>query len=146
MKINKLTKIMVDVMFYIGILCVISVPFLVRLINKFYGYDENLLLIFVVMLFISGVCAVYILFNLKQMFKTLVGGNPFVNQNTVCMKRMAISCVIISIIYVIKCFLMFSWATVVIVIVFTIGALFCLTLKNIFNEAIKYKQENELTI
>lgn len=146
MKINKLTKIMVDVMFYMGILCVISVPFLVKLINRFYGYDKNLLLIFAAMLFISGVCAVYILFNLKQMFKTLVGGNPFVNQNTICMKRMAIACAVISIIYIIKCFLIFSWATVVIVIVFTIGTLFCLTLKNIFNEAIKYKQENELTI
>lgn len=146
MKINRLTKIMVDIMFYCGIMCLAAVPFLAEWINNFYGYDEKLLMPFIVILFASGLCAVYILFNLKQMYKTLLGGNPFLKKNTVCLKRMAAACGIISLIYIVKCFFLFSFATVIIVIVFTIGSLFCLTLKNIFEEAIEYKQENDLTI
>lgn len=146
MKINKLTKVMVDIMFYGGIVCVALVPFLAKLINASYGYEGVKMIAFTLMLFFSGVCAVYILFNLKQMYKTLIGGNPFVKKNTACLKRMAVACGIITLIYVIKCFWMFSWATVVIVIVFSVGSLFCLTLKNIFDTAIEYKQENDLTI
>lgn len=143
---HHIAKVLIDIMFYCGIVCIIAVPLLAKGLRNFYGYNDTVLLLFMVILFTSGICAVYILFNLKQMFKTLLGGNPFIDKNITCFRRMAVACVLIAGIYIIKCFLLFSWATVIIVLVFTIGTLFCLTLKDIFKQAIYYKEEHDWTV
>ncbi|MCH5211870.1 MAG: DUF2975 domain-containing protein [Oscillospiraceae bacterium] len=145
-RLNKITKLIVDILFYIGILCVISVPFTVKYISGFYGYNSRETVIFAIMLIITGIAAVYILYEFKRMFRTLVGGNPFVAANVNSLKRMAVSCVIITAVYLVKCFMMFTFATVVIVIVFGIGTLFCLVLKDLFRQAVEYKEENDLTV
>ena len=80
------------------------------------------------------------------MFKTLIAGNPFVWDNIRHFDRMAVSCTVIALIYIVKSFVIFSIATVVIVCVFIIAALFCLTLKDIFKQAIIYKEENDWTV
>ncbi|MGN0162925.1 MAG: DUF2975 domain-containing protein [Candidatus Ornithomonoglobus sp.] len=145
-ELNKITKLIVDVLFYAGIGCIIAVPFTARHIGGYYGYSKTETIIFTAMLFISGIAAVYILFEFKQMFKTLVGGNPFVTENVNCLKRMAAACIIITAVYIVKCFTMFSFATVVIAIVFGIGSLFCMVLKDLFRQAVEYKEENDWTV
>lgn len=144
--INHITKVLVDVIFVVGILSVLAVPLLSRYIAYFYGYGSEATVLFSIFLFVSGVFAVYIVFNLKQMFKTLLGGNPFVEKNMVCFRRMAVACFIISAIFVVKCFVLFTPGTVIVAAVFIVLGLFCLTLKNIFAQAIAYKQENDLTV
>lgn len=52
----------------------------------------------------------------------------------------------ITLIYFIKCFMVLTFATIIIVIVFAVGSLFCLTLKDIFKQAIYYKEENDWTV
>lgn len=145
-KINQITKILVDMLFYLGIIAVLAVPFLAKYLGSFYDYGSPATIIFTVILYASGICALYILFNLKQMFKTLLGGNPFVDKNIICFKRMAAACGVISLIYIVKCFLLFSWGTIVVAVMFVVAALFCLTLRNIFEQAISYKLENDLTV
>lgn len=145
-KLNKITKIIVEILFYLGIVCVISVPVGMKYISGYYGYSSIETVTFATMLIISGIAAVYILYEFKRMFKTLVGGNPFVAANVKSLKRMAVSCLIITAVYIIKCFTMFTFATVIIAIVFGIGTLFCLVLKDLFRQAVEYKEENDLTV
>lgn len=144
--IGKAAKITVDIFFYIGIVCVVCVPFLGKVLQTQYNYEIGNLKFMTVILFISGVCAVYILYNFKCMFKTLMGGNPFVSDNIKRFTRMAVASVIIALIYIIKSFVIFSLATITIVCVFAIAALFCLTLRDIFKQAIEYKEENDWTV
>lgn len=144
--VHYVAKTMVDVLFYSGIICLLLLPFISNSLRSFYGYKDNVLLPFMFILFLSGVSAVYILYNLKQMFKSLLGGNPFISKNVSCFRRMAVACAIISLLYIIKCFFLFTIATVIIVLVFVIGCLFCLTLKDIFKQAIALKEENDLTV
>lgn len=144
--VSKVTKIVVDIFFYLGIVCVIGVPFLSKALQMQYSTIITHLKFMTAILFLSGVCAVYILYNFKKMFKTLTHGNPFVWDNIKCFNRMAAACAIIAVIYIIKCVVMFSLATVVIICVFLIAALFCLTLKDIFKQAIIYKEENDWTV
>lgn len=139
--INKVTKPVVDVFFFIGIVCVICVPFLTN--RLWYDYDFQKLTFMKAVLFTSGICAVFILYNLRIMLKTLTGGNPFVKDNIACFNRMALAALMIALIYAIKCFVIFSFATVVIVCVFAMAALFCLTLKEVFCRAVEYKEEND---
>ncbi len=144
--INKVAKIVVDIFFYIGIVCVIGVPFLGKALQMQYNYNISNLKFMTATLFISGVCAVYILYNFKCMFKTLMGGNPFVRDNIKCFTRMAVASAIIAVVYIVKSFVMFSLATITIICVFAIASLFCLTLRGIFKQAIEYKEENDWTV
>jgi len=143
---HHITKVLVDIMFCGGIVCVILVPWLSKFIRDYLGYGEKGYWIITSILFSSGISAVYILFNLKQMFKTLLGGNPFIEKNISCLRKIAVACASIALIYIIKCVIMFSIPTVIIVLVFTIGTLFCLTLKDIFKQAIFYKEEHDWTV
>jgi hypothetical protein len=144
--VHYLTKIMVDIMFYGGILCCIMVPFLVKRAGGYFGYGESEIIPLTITLLGSGVAAVYIMFNLKLMFKTLLGGNPFVWSNVSCFRKIAVASFIIAMIYTAKCFFLLTIATALIVIIFVIAGLFCLTLKDIFKQAIYYKEENDFTV
>jgi hypothetical protein len=143
---HHITKVVVDIMFFGGIAIVIAVPWLARLLSNYYGYTDTDYWILTIALFTSGVCAVYILFNLKVMFKTLLGGNPFVEKNISCLRKIAVASMLIAIIFAVKTILMFTVATAVIVLVFIIASLFCLTLKDIFKQAIYYKEEHDWTV
>ncbi len=144
--INKLTKIVVDIFFYLGIITVISVPYITPKIIRGLKLSESLILPTIITLLLSGACAVYLILQLKKMFKTLIAGNPFVIENTIYLKNMAVVAFIISFIYLTKLTYWFTPATVIIVLVFIVAGLFCLTLKDLFAQAIKYKEDNDLTI
>ncbi len=144
--VHYLTKILVDIMFFCGIACCAAVPFVMPFLARYYGYPESVVKPFSAILMSSGLCALYILWQLKAMFKTLLGGNPFVSENVSCLRKLAVSSFLIALIYIIKTIFWFSVMTAVIVIAFPLLGLFCLTLKDIFKQAIAYKEENDWTV
>ena len=144
---HYISKIAVDVLFYLSILCTLLVPFAAKYVLAWVGYvDASYINRLVPFLFLSGAGCVYILFNLKKMYSSLLDGNPFIDKNVSHLRNMAVACAVIALIYIVKCILMFTLAATVIVFVFLVGTLFCLTLKDLFKQAINYKTENELTI
>ena len=144
---HYISKIAIDILFYSSIVCVVLSPIFSRWLFGWINYsDSDYLVVFSVIIFLSGMCCSYILFNLKQMYKSLLVGNPFVDDNVNHLRKIAVSCFLIAIMYVIKCFFMLTFATIVIAAVFIVGCMFCLTLKDLFKQAINYKTENELTI
>jgi hypothetical protein len=80
------------------------------------------------------------------MFTTLLGGDPFVDANVTCIRKCAVACFLIAIIYVIKSIFWFSPSSVAIFIIFSLAGLFLLTLKDVFKQAIAYKIENDWTV
>ena len=144
---HHIEQIAVNILFYLSIICVITIPLFAKPLFMWIKYPSELYIkAFPVILFLSGLCCVYILFSLKQMYKSLVCGNPFVEENVSHLRRMAVACALCSLIYTIKAFFMFTIATVIIALIFIVGCLFCLTLKDLFKTAVQYKSENELTI
>lgn len=144
---HYIAKILIDALFYLSIICVIMVPFCAKWLFSWINYyNPDYLFPFTAIIFVSGLICVYILFSLKQMYRSLLVGNPFVDNNVKHLRKMGVSCFIAALIYIAKCFFMFTLATVVIALIFTVGCLFCLTLKDLFKQAINYKTENELTI
>ena len=144
---HHITKIVIDILFYLSIICVLSVPLWSGYLFRWINYtNPDYLITFSAVIFLSGICCTYILFNFKQMYHSLLIGNPFVEKNVQHLRKIAVSCMIIAIIYIIKSFFWFTVATLVIAIVFIVGCLFSLTLKDLFKQAINYKSENDLTI
>ncbi|MDD4689847.1 MAG: DUF2975 domain-containing protein [Eubacteriales bacterium] len=143
---HYLTKILVDVMFYGGIICCIAVPFVMPFLTSFYGYREAVVTPFTIILLSSGLCSLYILWQLKAIFKTLLGGNPFTDKNVTCLRKCSVASFLIAIIYIAKITFWFTIASSIIVIIFSLLGLFCLTLKDVFKQAISYKEENDWTV
>lgn len=145
--IHYISKIIIDVLFYASIVFVIFVPFTAKYVFYWINYPyKDYMLPFTIIIFLSGICCTYILYNLKKMYASLLVGNPFVNENVCHFRKMAVACMSIAVIYIIKCIFLFTLAAVIIAVCFIIGCLFCLTLKDLFKQAINYKAENDLTI
>ncbi len=141
-KVSKITSTLVSIMFYGGILACFLTPW----ITKFYSYRGREYIYLAVSVFVSGLVSVYIMYQLKQIFKTITAGDPFVSANVLSLKRIAVASFIIAIVYIAKLILLFTPATFVIVIIFITAGLFCLTLMNVFAKAIEFKEENALTV
>lgn len=144
--VHYVAKICVDILFIVGIICCAIVLFSKSWLIKYFNLTSEMIVPMILVLITSGLACVYILWQLKIVFKTLIGGNPFVLENVTCLRKMAVASSIIAIIYLIKCLFWFTISTVVIVIIFVIACLFCLTLKDLFKQAVYYKDENDLTV
>lgn len=144
--VHYVTKICVDVLFYVGIICCLLVPFSSSWLVKYFNFVGKATTFMIIVLLLSGSASVYILYQLKVIFKTLLIGNPFISANVTCLRKISVASILISIIYVVKCFFSFTIATVVIIVIFIIASLFCLTLKDLFKQAIYFKEENDLTV
>jgi len=143
--IHYLTKVIVDIMFYGGILCCAALPFAMPKLANILGYDQSMVMPFTVVLLSSGLCALYILLQLKAMFKTMLGGDPFISANVSCLTKCSIASFLIAIIYIIKLIFWFTIASATFVIIFVLLGLFCLTLKDVFKQAIELKNKSDWT-
>ena len=145
-KTHFAAKLFIDALLLLCIAGVITIPFWMRAYQGWLRYDDTAFYPMMAIIGLSGILSVFILFTLDRMYKTLTAGDPFVSANVAAFKRIAVTCGVISGLYVVKCFIVFSLATVVVALVFAIGCLFCLTLKDLFARAVEYKEENDLTV
>jgi len=144
--VHVLTKILIDIMFFSGIAVLIATPFALPTIFEFIGISLQRRLEYTIMLVGSGLCALYILWQLKLMFKTLITGNPFITKNVSCLRKCAVASGIIALIFLVRLFFAFTFAGAIVVIMFTMLSLFCLTLKDLFKQAVAYKEETDWTV
>jgi len=143
---NYITKILVDCMFYGGIAVCIALPFIMPGLLRFVGVASNMRLTYTIVLLASGIPAVYIVYQLKCMFKTLVGGNPFVAENVSSLRHCAVASAVIAAVYIVRLFMWFTIAAAIIVVIFSLLSLFSLTLKDLFKQAVTYKEETDWTV
>lgn len=146
-KLIRVTKIMLDVMFYSGIAVLVTLPLTLRYAGIYYSrafqeYYVMMLIIFA----LSGVCGIVIIAQLRHMMHTVVQKNCFVYENVRSLKVMGIMSALIVMLFFTKCFYLPTPATFIIVLTFFIAGLFSEVLSFVFQEAIRYKEENDLTI
>ncbi len=140
------TKRLLDFMFFTGILICLSVPYLFMLAGRYYSIFERYYMPFCIIFMLAGVFALAILRELRLMFRTVIKENPFVRGNVISLKRMGYYAFVIALIMLAKLLFVVTPATLVLVLVFIIAGLFSLVLSQVFDQAVTYKQENDLTI
>lgn len=146
-RIKKLTKLILDIMFFTGIIVLITLPIWLRFTGTHYSKDiENHYLAMVIVFAVSGLNGLLIVNELRKMMKTVLEVNCFVEDNVKSLRRMARYSLVISIFFFIKVLLVPTPATLIIILVFFIAALFSVVLSCVFQEAVNYKDENDLTI
>lgn len=144
--VHYVTKVLVDIMFYGGILSCIALPFLMPWLLDFFGYPPDVRWLFTAILVAAGICAVYILYQLKAIFKTLLGGDPFVLRNVSCLRKCGVASMLISIIFLIRLLFEFTIGSTIVIVIFVLLGLFSLTLKDVFKQAVAHKEENDWTV
>ena len=131
--VARFTKALLDILFYAGIAVTVSLPWTMRWAARFYPS-------------FAGVCAVLILFELRRMLKTVVSGDCFVRQNVSSLCRMAYYAFAIAALMAVRLIVLFTPGMLAIVCVFLLAGLFSLVLAQVFDRAVSYKQDNDLTI
>ncbi|MHB8130129.1 MAG: DUF2975 domain-containing protein [Mobilitalea sp.] len=142
----RLTKFLLDFMFYTGILVCATVPFIFLQAGKYYSVFRKFYIPFSIIFMVAGVFALVILWELRRMFKTIMNENPFIKENVKSLKRMGICAFIIATTMFIRLFFVITPAAMVLVAVFLVAGLFSLVLSQVFDQAVTYKQEIDLTI
>ena len=142
----RLTKVLLDFMFFSGILVCVSVPFLFHFVGDYFKEFERFYYPLCIIFLIAGICALVILRELRRMFRSVILEDPFVKENVISLKRMGICAFLIALLMGVRLFLFVTFAAMVLVIVFLIAGLFSMVLSIIFDKAVTYKEENDLTI
>lgn len=141
------TKHLLSFMFYTGILVTVSLPYTLKMAGRYYsaGIAEHyfsMLFIF----FLSGICGLVIVRRLKKMITTVIEKNCFVYSNVKSLKVMGKAGFVVAVLFLIKIFVFPTPASFVIVLTFFIAGIFSYVLSFVFSEAVRYKEENDLTI
>lgn len=145
--LTGVVKYFLDLVFIGGIGILISLPVSLKwyfdTINRIEGENFYFLLGF---LYITGLFALTILYEMKKIFKALNNKNPFTNENVESLKHIAIASFLITASYVVKIIFFNSFLTIIIAMVFVMAGLFTIILSEVFHQAVIVKEENDLTI
>lgn len=144
--LHRITRVLVEVLFYAGIVACAALPFIMPELVSFLYYDETMINWYIFIVFPAGVCTVFILFQLKTMLKSLVSGDPFTDKNVDCLRRCGFASFLISIFFLIRILHTLTVASTLIVVIFALLGLFSLTMKDVFKQAVFYKKENDWTV
>ena len=140
------TKYLLDFMFYAGILVTATLPISVKFIGQVMPqliehYEET-----VIIYFVLGISACVLIRELRRIFRTVLAENCFVHENVVSLQKMGNWSFFIALMSVVRSIVYATPAMAVVILVFVIAGLFSKVLSYVFQEAVQYKEENDLTV
>ena len=141
--LTRFTKGLLDFMFFAGIAVTVTLPVSVKIYGHFNSYFEQFYIHLVILFAISGVLAELILYELRNMFRTVLANDCFVEANV---KRMGTYSFLIALVTAGRLLLYLTPAVMIVILVFVIAGLFSKVLSQVFDRAVAYKLENDLTI
>jgi hypothetical protein len=148
--VNKLihfTRILVIFLFGCGILTILTLPLSIKwYIEHFETTSKDYYFAFVLIFAFCGAMALLILWQLKKMLDTVITNDCFVLSNVVSLKKMSAYSILITIAMIVRCFFTPTFTAACMVLTFFIASLFSRILAMVFESAVNYKNENDLTI
>ncbi len=145
-KLTLTTKLLLDFMFYTGILVTATLPLSIRLYGRHNSYFARNYIPLIFLFFFSGILAVLIINELRKIFRTVINDDCFIRENVISLKRMGTYSLMIALITAGRLFLYITPAVLIVILVFVIAGLFSKVLSQVFDKAVTYKLENDLTI
>ena len=100
----------------------------------------------VIIYFVLGVSAIVLINELRKIFRTVLAEDCFVQENVASLRKMGNWSFFIAGMSVVRSIVYVTLAMAVVILVFVIAGLFSKVLAMVFEEAVRYKEENDLTI
>ena len=145
-KLTLFTKYLLDFMNYSGIVVIVTLPFSFRLYGKYNTYFADNYYSLLVVFFLAGIFALLIIQELRKMFRTVLNDDCFIRENVKSLERMSIYSFFIAVIMACQLFIYIAPSVLILILVFVIAGLFSKVLAQVFDKAVTYKLENDLTI
>lgn len=145
-KLTIWTKYLLDLMFYLGIAVTATLPFTVKKFGVYLPgvmehYEET-----VIIYFVLGIAALVLIRELRKIFRTVLEENCFVRENVESLGKMGNWSFFIALMSVVRSIVYMTTAMGVVILVFVIAGLFSKVLARVFEQAVRYKEENDLTV
>ena len=145
-RLTMWTKYLLDFMFFSGIAVTASLPLSVKLIGGqlpllVEHYEET-----VIIYFVLGIAALKLLWELRKIFRTVLAEDCFVQENVASLRKMGSWSFFIALMSAVRSIVYLTIAMGVVILVFMIAGLFSKVLAFVFEEAVRFKEENDLTI
>ena len=144
--LTRFTKLILDFMYFSGIAVTATLPFSVKFLGKYILFYETYYYQQLIIFLFAGILAVLIIGELRKLFRSVLKDDCFVRENVVSLKRMGTYSLLIALLCVIRACIHFTLAISVVILVFIIAGLFSKVLSSVFDKAVTYKLENDLTI
>lgn len=146
LELAKGTKLLLDFMFYAGIAVTATLPFSLKWIGSYLQsvgahYQES-----VIIYFVLGIAALVLVNELRKIFHTVLAEDCFVKENVASLRKMGNWSFFIALMSIVRSIVYVTVAMLVVILVFVIAGLFSKVLAMVFEEAVRYKEENDLTI
>ncbi len=145
-KLIVFTKVLLDFLFYTGIIVTVFVPFIIIKYGNYNSYFAQNVPQLSAIFIPSGIFAVLIIYELRKMFKSVLADDCFIPENVKSLNRMGTYSFFIALITCCRLPLYITPAVIVVILVFVIAGLFSKVLSYVFDKAVTYKLENDLTI
>lgn len=145
-KLTIFTKYLLDFMFYAGIFVTITLPLSIHFYGKYNSFFRDNYYSLLVVFFLSGIFAVLIIRELRKMFRSVLNDDCFIRENVTSLEKMSIYSFFIAVITACRLFIYITPAVLILILVFVIAGLFSKVLAQVFDKAVTYKLENDLTI
>lgn len=145
--LSKTLRVCLQITFVAGLAVTAFLWLIMR--EWFYWYfwnDERYYRACVLLITPCGISSLYILWQLIRLLKSISHRNPFVQANVNGLKRIAISSFIISALFALLLYFRATVLTFGIAYIFLIAGFCFIVLAGLFQRAVAYKDENDLTI
>ena len=136
----------IDFMFYAGILVFLTLPISLRYLGTYFPHYKIFYIPMLILFLISGMLSILIIQELRSIFRTVLNEDCFVKENVKSLRRMGNYSFCIAAVSAVRLLIVVTPATLVIILVFIIAGLFSKVLTDVFDQAVTYKLENDLTI
>ncbi len=145
--ISNYIKILLQIIFVFGVLTIAFLPIVVKYYIQFLRLDlQNFYIPCLILLYASGIPMLVIVQQFIKLFNSLSINMPFVQENSSHLKTASICSGIIALEYIIGIYIFKSIFTFIIVGIFLIAWIGLYILSELFKQAVKFKEENDLTI
>ncbi len=146
LQVARITKGIIDFMFYAGILVCLTLPISLRYLGTYFPHYKIFYIPMLILFLISGMLSILIILELRSIFRTVLNEDCFVKENVKSLRRMGNYSFCIAAVSAVRLLIVVTPATLVIILVFIIAGLFSKVLTDVFDQAVTYKLENDLTI
>lgn len=101
---------------------------------------------YLLVLLVSGIVGELILWQARGILRNVNRGNPFCRNNVVRLRIIGIDCLALALFYLVTIFLIRKFYMAIIVAFCSVAGLLLFVCAALFQQAILYKEENEMTI
>ena len=155
-RLNVYFKRFLDIAFYLGLIMEVTVPIGLRKAVELtemrfgeaseYSPIKDHFIFAVVSIMLAGAFCILILFELRKMMKSVIEDNCFIQENVTSLYRMGNYAFAITLVKFLRCFVYFTLGAVITGGVFLFAGILSKVLAKVFDKAVRYKEENDLTI